>query len=79
VERRNSIGFVLLILNPLDAGLKLNVLIGDKSNHIPSIHIPQIYYFIDAITFFGWPVLISYPGGTLVLIDGVKRRMSGSK
>jgi len=55
------------------------IALGDKSNHIPSIHIPQIYYFIDATTFFGWPVLLSYAGGPLLLIDGVRRRMFGNK
>ena len=52
---------------------------GDKSNHIPSFHIPQLYYFIAATTFFGWPALVSYPGGMLVLISDIGSRMFNGK
>lgn len=53
-------------------------LLGDKSNHIPSFHIPQLYYFIAAATFFGWPVLISGAGGALGLGRNIWSRMFGS-
>jgi len=53
-------------------------LLGDKSNHIPSLHIPQLYYFIVAATFFGWPVLISGAGGASTLGRNVWNRMFGS-
>ncbi|KAF9056698.1 glucosyltransferase [Panaeolus papilionaceus] len=55
------------------------IVLGDKSNHIPTLHIPQLYYFISAATFFGWPVLISGSGGAPALIRGVSSRMFGSK
>lgn len=55
------------------------VVLGDKSNHIPSLHIPQLYYFIAFSTFFGWPVLISGPGGAPLLFRGVWSRMLGTK
>ena len=53
-------------------------LLGDKSNHIPSLHIPQLYYFVVAATFFGWPVLISGAGGATALCRNVWSRMFGS-
>lgn len=53
-------------------------MLGDKSNHIPALHIPQLYYFIAAATFFGWPALASGSGGALGLMLSVKRRMFGS-
>ena len=51
---------------------------GDKSNHIPVFHIPQLYYFIASTTFFGWPILISAPDGILGLIRGVWGCMFGN-
>ena len=50
---------------------------GDKSNHIPTLHIPQIYYFTTFTTFFGWPVLLSYETGPLGLAKDVFNRMFG--
>ena len=35
------------------------IVLGDKSNHIPVLHIPQLYYFLAFATFFGFPVLFS--------------------
>jgi alpha-1,2-glucosyltransferase len=54
------------------------IVLGDKSNHIPSLHIPQLYYFVVAATSFGWPVLISGAGGASALGRNVWRRMFGS-
>lgn len=54
------------------------IVLGDKSNHIPVIHIPQIYYFIASATFFAWPVLISCEGGPIALAKDVYQRMVGS-
>ncbi|KJA26077.1 glycosyltransferase family 59 protein [Hypholoma sublateritium FD-334 SS-4] len=51
------------------------VLEGDKVNHTPVLHVPQLYYFVAAATFFGWPVLISGPGGAQGLVNGVRSRM----
>jgi len=55
------------------------IVLGDKSNHIPSLHIPQLYYFTASATFFGWPVLVSGPGGPSTLLRNIKSRMFGSK
>ncbi|KDR84862.1 hypothetical protein GALMADRAFT_233298 [Galerina marginata CBS 339.88] len=55
------------------------IVLGDKANHIPTLHIPQLYYFVASATFFGWPVLISGKGGVSGLIRGVWTRMFGNK
>ncbi|KAJ7596752.1 glucosyltransferase [Mycena floridula] len=55
------------------------IVLGDKSNHIPSFHVPQVYYFVAFTTAFGWPVLISSPGGIRALLREVQNRMFGSK
>ena len=52
---------------------------GDKSNHIPVLHIPQLYYFIASTTFFGWPILISTPDGILGLTRSVWSCMFGNR
>lgn len=55
------------------------IVLGDKSNHVPVLHIPQIFYFLGFATIFGWPALISGPGGPLGLWKEVTYRMFGSK
>lgn len=55
------------------------IVLGDKSNHIPSLHMPQLYYFIAAATFFGWPVLLAGKSGPLALVRSVQNRMLGTK
>jgi len=55
------------------------IVLGDKSNHVPVAHIPQLYYFIASTTFFGWPVLISTPDGILGLTRGVWSCMFGNR
>jgi hypothetical protein len=52
--------------------------VGDKSNHVPAMHIPQVYYFIGFSTAMGWPVLLSGAGGLSLLFREVRRRMFGS-
>lgn len=52
---------------------------GDKANHVPALHVPQLYYFVAAATFFGWPVLISGKLGLKGLAHGVWGRMFGGK
>jgi alpha-1,2-glucosyltransferase len=52
---------------------------GDKANHIPSLHVPQLYYFVAFSSIFGWPVLISDEGGVRRLMLEVLTRMFGSK
>ncbi|KAK7468591.1 glucosyltransferase [Stygiomarasmius scandens] len=54
------------------------IVLGDKSNHVPVMHIPQMYYFLAFSTVFGWPVLISGNGGLLGLIKSIRDRMFGS-
>ncbi|CAK5280061.1 unnamed protein product [Mycena citricolor] len=54
------------------------IVLGDKSNHIPTLHVPQLYYFVAFATAFGWPVLISGQGGPSGLVFAVKNRMFGS-
>ena len=51
---------------------------GDKANHIPAFHIPQVYYFIGFSTAFGWPVLLSAHGGLRSLARDVQHRMFGT-
>ena len=63
--------FVILCLT----GTKL----GDKSNHIPVLHITQMFYFLGFATVFGWHALVSGPGGPIGLLKEVLYRMFGSK
>ncbi|KAJ7630545.1 glucosyltransferase [Roridomyces roridus] len=55
------------------------IVLGDKSNHIPVLHVPQLYYFIAFSTAFGWPVLISGEGGVVGLVGDIWQRMFGGK
>ncbi|KAJ7071437.1 glucosyltransferase [Mycena amicta] len=55
------------------------IVLGDKSNHIPTLHVPQVYYFVAFSTVFAWPVLISSKHGTVGLVKQVGMRMFGSK
>ncbi|EKM60782.1 glycosyltransferase family 59 protein [Phanerochaete carnosa HHB-10118-sp] len=52
------------------------IVLGDKSNHIPSFHVPQLYYFVGFATLIGWPALVSTPGGLQVLVQGVRQRIN---
>ena len=52
---------------------------GDKANHIPSLHIPQLYYFVAFSSLLGWPIVISREGGTPRLVQDVWSRMFGNK
>ena len=52
--------------------------VGDKSNHIPQLHIPQIFYFIGFCTVFGFPILVSGPGGPIRLVKTVLSLIAGS-
>lgn len=54
-------------------------LLGDKSNHTPVLHIPQLYYFVASATFFGWPVLLDGFQGAQKLINDVWDRMFSDK
>lgn len=50
--------------------------LGDRSNHIPAFHVPQVYYFLVAATAFGWPLLASSRLGGLGLANRVRKRMA---
>ncbi|CAE6448196.1 unnamed protein product [Rhizoctonia solani] len=53
------------------------IVLGDKSNHIPTLHVPQLYYFVAFASLFGLPVLISTEAGIMSLIREVTQRMIG--
>ncbi|RMZ84942.1 hypothetical protein DV738_g330, partial [Chaetothyriales sp. CBS 135597] len=36
------------------------VVLGDKSNHVATIHLAQMLYFWPAVVFFSWPALLPY-------------------
>ncbi|OBZ79247.1 Dol-P-Glc:Glc(2)Man(9)GlcNAc(2)-PP-Dol alpha-1,2-glucosyltransferase [Grifola frondosa] len=55
------------------------IVLGDKSNHVPAFHVPQLYYFVGFATAFGWPALLSGEGGIRALARDVWARMFGSK
>jgi hypothetical protein len=51
---------------------------GDKSNHVPSLHPPQLYYYIAFATIMGWPALISGDSGWKMLVNDVQGRIIGN-
>ncbi|KAG9097495.1 glucosyltransferase [Ceratobasidium sp. UAMH 11750] len=55
------------------------IVLGDKSNHVPVFHVPQIYYFTASASLFGLPVLASTEGGVVRLTRDVLWRMFGGK
>ncbi|KAG2117937.1 glucosyltransferase [Suillus discolor] len=55
------------------------IVLGDKSNHVPSFHVPQLYYFIAFATIIGWPAVLCGEGGPLKIATDVILRMFGSK
>lgn len=68
----------ILVLFGAFVGWNGGIALGDKSNHVPTLHVPQLYYFIAFSTILGWPVLVSNPGGLWKLLGEVKQRMFGS-
>jgi alpha-1,2-glucosyltransferase len=54
---------------------------GDKSNHVPALHIPQLFYFYAFSAAFGWPVLLfsgtGSTAGPVGLSKELVRRMAG--
>ena len=46
---------------------------------MPSVHIPQLYYFVAFATIMGWPALVSGDGGWKMLRDEVRKRTFGSR
>ncbi|KAI0639061.1 glucosyltransferase [Trametes polyzona] len=55
------------------------IVLGDKANHVPAFHVPQLYYFVGFATAFGWPALLSGKGGISALSRDVYARMFGNK
>ncbi|KAH7345063.1 glucosyltransferase [Rhizoctonia solani] len=53
------------------------IVLGDKSNHIPTLHVPQLYYFVAFASLFGLPVLMSAETGIMSLAREVAQRMIG--
>ncbi|KAG1757259.1 glycosyltransferase family 59 protein [Suillus lakei] len=51
------------------------IVLGDKSNHVPSFHVPQLYYFIAFATMIGWPAVLCGEGGPLKVATEVISRM----
>ncbi|KAI0001798.1 DIE2/ALG10 family-domain-containing protein [Russula vinacea] len=55
------------------------IVLGDKSNHVASFHLPQLYYFIAFATIMGWPALVSGDSGWKALANDVQYRIFGNK
>ena len=72
------LGLYKLFLIEVATVLKKIYIPGDKSNHVPVLHIPQVYYFVAFATAFAWPVLASYDNGPLALVRDIRHRMFGS-
>ena len=52
-----------MVLISMFAGFVLwngGVVLGDKSNHVATIHLPQMLYIWPYFTFFSWPLLYPY-------------------
>ena len=60
-------------------GSLINGFPGDKSNHVASFHLPQLYYFIAFATIMGWPALVSGDSGWKALANDVRYRIFGNK
>ena len=54
-------------------------MIGDKANHVPAFHVPQVYYFVGFASIFGWPALATGEGGVHGLVREVWARMFGTR
>ncbi|KAL4069407.1 glycosyltransferase family 59 protein [Scleroderma citrinum] len=55
------------------------IVLGDRANHVPVMHVPQLYYFIAFATMFGWPAVTLSHGGPAQLVAEVLARMIGTK
>ncbi|KAH7915149.1 glycosyltransferase family 59 protein [Hygrophoropsis aurantiaca] len=51
------------------------IVLGDKSNHIPAFHVPQLYYFISFATLMGWPALLWGEDGPREVLSEVMTRI----
>lgn len=57
----------------------INIYTGDKSNHIPAFHVPQLYYFVAFATAFGWPALVGDPKRFGIFLRELHYRIMGTK
>lgn len=64
---------------PTDGSMLTRWFVGDKANHVPALHVPQLYYFVGFATAFGWPALVSGSGGIPALGRDVYARMFGNR
>ncbi|KAG8994174.1 glucosyltransferase [Tulasnella sp. 427] len=55
------------------------IVLGDKSNHVPVIHIPQVYYGVAFATAFGWPILFTGRHGVFRLLKNIYLRSFWTK
>ncbi|EIN13671.1 glucosyltransferase [Punctularia strigosozonata HHB-11173 SS5] len=55
------------------------IVLGDKANHVPALHVPQLYYYFGFATALGWPVLVGGGDNALDLAREIKARMFGSR
>jgi alpha-1,2-glucosyltransferase len=53
----------------------LTGVIGDKENHIASIHIPQMLYIWPYFVFFSWPIIVPHIVQTLSSVESLKSRL----
>ncbi|KIJ22240.1 glycosyltransferase family 59 protein [Paxillus involutus ATCC 200175] len=51
------------------------IVLGDKANHVPVLHVPQLYYFTAFATLMGWPAVVFGHGGLFKLGKEVAHRM----
>ncbi|KAF9229623.1 glycosyltransferase family 59 protein [Gyrodon lividus] len=47
------------------------IVLGDKANHVPVLHVPQLYYFTAFATLMGWPAVAFGHGGPFKLASEV--------
>ncbi|KAK7694275.1 hypothetical protein QCA50_001456 [Cerrena zonata] len=55
------------------------IVLGDKSNHVPVFHIPQMYYFLGFSSLLGLPALVDGRIRARTLVQDIWKRMFGSK
>lgn len=79
---RASVGNLLMLLAPyyglLSAFIMFviwngSVVLGDKSNHVATLHIPQMLYTWPYIVFFSWPVLLPHAIDAALSVVGASK------
>jgi hypothetical protein len=79
LERRYRTWYVIRPFAAFVYWLNSVLFSGDKSNHVPSLHPPQMYYFVAFATIMGWPALISGDSGLKMLVNDVQDRIFGNR